>query len=121
MLCPRQGGPATGGLRAARLAASLVITLLGLLCGALFAPEPARAEGSRDLYPTNATCAPNSQGGSCRANLEWRTSNYGPVGGTQIQRRTVLEVYAQAGEVLLTGSSAVGVGSAIFRSTIRAW
>ncbi|HEY7061483.1 MAG TPA: hypothetical protein VII06_08395 [Chloroflexota bacterium] len=94
------------------LAASLLLAALGLLSGAALGAAPALAEGSRDLYPTNANCVPNSQGGSCRANLEWRTSNYGPVGGAQIQRRTLLRVYAQAGEVLLAGSTGVGVGSA---------
>ncbi|MDX6230112.1 MAG: hypothetical protein QOI76_3502, partial [Frankiales bacterium] len=72
---------------------------------------PAAAEGSRNLYPTNATCAANSASGSCRASIEWRTNAYGPAGGGAILRRTVFSLYARAGEVIETGSSAVGVGA----------
>jgi hypothetical protein len=71
--------------------------------GALLAATPASAafaEGSRDLYPTNATCTTNAAGGTCRANIEWRTNVYGPPSDTHIQRRTLFYVYAQAGEVL---------------------
>ena len=77
----------------------------------VYAPQPAAADGSRTLYPSAATCAPNSSAGSCRANIEWRTSSYGPAGSTQVRRRTILEVFAQTGETLAVGSSAVGVGS----------
>ena len=82
--------------------------------GAILVAAPASsalAEGSRDLYPTNATCATNAAGGTCRANIEWRTNIYGPPADTHINRRTLFYVYAQAGEVLEMGSSAVGVGS----------
>ena len=72
---------------------------------------PASADGSPDLYPTNATCQPNSAGGQCRASLEWRTNTYGPP-GSEIVRRTLIDVYAQTGEVLEMGSSAVGQGAA---------
>jgi uncharacterized repeat protein (TIGR01451 family) len=78
---------------------------------AAFASGVAHAEGSAQLYPVNATCAPNSAGGSCRANIEWRTDAYGPATGAQVRRRSYMQVYAQAGEVLETGSSAVGVGA----------
>ncbi len=71
----------------------------------------ARAEGSAQLYPANTTCAPNSSGGSCRANIEWRTDAYGPASGAQVRRRSYMQVFAQAGEVLALGSSAVGVGA----------
>jgi uncharacterized repeat protein (TIGR01451 family) len=71
----------------------------------------ARAEGSAQLYPANATCTANSAGGSCRANIEWRTDAYGPASGAQVRRRSYFQVYAQAGEVLEMGSSAVGVGA----------
>ena len=82
--------------------------------GAILAAAPATAafaEGSRDLYPTNATCTTNAANGTCRANIEWRTNLYGPAADTHIARRTLFYVYAQAGEVLEMGSSAVGVGS----------
>jgi uncharacterized repeat protein (TIGR01451 family) len=69
---------------------------------ALLGVSRAYAEGSRTLYPVDQPCAPNSQGGSCRANLEWRTSRY--ANGT-LDRRTLLYVYAQAGENILMGSS----------------
>jgi hypothetical protein len=67
--------------------------------------RPAGAEGSRDLYP-------NGLPGS-RANLEWRTSSYGPTGppDSSLPRRTLLKVFANAGEFILVGSSAVGVAS----------
>jgi uncharacterized repeat protein (TIGR01451 family) len=71
----------------------------------------ARAEGSAQLYPADATCTSNASSGSCRANIEWRTSAYGPAPGAQVRRRTFLQVYAAAGEVLVMGSSAVGVGA----------
>ena len=59
---------------------------------------PAQAEGSRTLFPTNT---------GFRANLEWRTGFY--LG--QLRRRTLLRVFARQGEVLLLGSSAIGVNS----------
>lgn len=71
----------------------------------------ARAEGSAQLYPVNASCTSNASGGSCRANIEWRTSSYGPATGAQVRRRTYLQVYASVGEVLVMGSSAVGIGA----------
>ena len=69
------------------------------LCFAALTHSAAWAEGSRNLYPNGA------QGN--RANIEWRTNTYGNL----LLRRTLLKVYAQAGEYLLVGSSAVGVGS----------
>lgn len=63
----------------------------------------AQAEGSRTLYPVGAT--------GNRANLEWRTNYYGSDPLTRIRRRTLLKVYAQQGEHILLGSSAVGVAS----------
>jgi len=74
-------------------------------------PRPAAAEGSRTLYASPATCAPNSSNGSCRANIEWRTSFYGPAGSTQVRRRTIIQVFANSGETIALGSSTVGVGS----------
>ena len=82
--------------------------------GAVLAAAPATAafaEGSRDLYPTNATCTTNAASGSCRANIEWRTNIYGRPADTHITRRTLFYVYATAGEVLEMGSSAVGVSN----------
>ena len=57
------------------------------------------AEGSRTLYPAGAT--------GFRANIEWRTSFY----GNFLRRRSLLKVYAQTGEAILLGSSAVGVSN----------
>src|SRR5436305_4962162 len=71
----------------------------------------ALADGSGTLYPTNATCTTNAAGGSCRANIEWRTNSYGPPGGGAILRRTLFSLFAHAGEVIEAGSSAVGVNS----------
>jgi uncharacterized repeat protein (TIGR01451 family) len=70
--------------------------------------QPARAEGSRNLYPSNY----NINGS--RANLEWRTSRWGPTSpaDNSLLRRTLLQVYAKQGENILLGSSSMGVGSA---------
>lgn len=57
----------------------------------------AGAEGSRDLYPAGSN--------GNRANIEWRNSFY----GSFLRRRSLFQVYAAAGEVILLGSSAVGV------------
>ncbi len=77
--------------------------MLLLTLAALCAAPHAGAEGSRDLYPVS------DQGKSqaARANLEWRTNQYGNL----LLRRTLLHVYATAGEYILVGSSAVGVNS----------
>ncbi len=95
------------GLCPARTLIAVVLALAVFAAGAGLA----RAEGSAQLYPVNATCAANSAGGSCRANIEWRTDAYGPASGAQVRRRSYMQVYASAGEVLAMGSSAVGVGS----------
>ncbi|WP_099070308.1 lamin tail domain-containing protein [Nostoc linckia] len=79
----------------------LLTGLVLLLCYLNFGIQSARAEGSRTLYPSNAPA------GSSRANLEWRTDTYGGL----VLRRTLLKVYANQGEYILLGSSAVGVGS----------
>ncbi|MCB0210097.1 MAG: hypothetical protein KDJ52_12245 [Anaerolineae bacterium] len=63
----------------------------------------AGAEGSRDLYPTGAS--------GNRANIEWRNSFY----GSFLRRRSLFQVYAEAGEVMLLGSSAVGVNQGDIR------
>ena len=72
----------------------LFATLIGVFFAAI--PPHAAAEGSIDLTRED-------QG--ARANLEWRTSSYGDI----MRRRTLLKVYAQAGEYILLGSSAVAV------------
>jgi hypothetical protein len=95
---------------AARSLLQLVAGCALLLLSTVGVPSPtAWAEGSRSLFPTNATCQPNSSGGSCRANIEWRTGVYGPNGGPNSRRREPLFVYAQAGEELELGSRTVGV------------
>lgn len=73
----------------------LLVSGLALCLGT----STAQAEGSRNLYPVTAT--------GNRANIEWRapTVQY----ANFVTRRTLLRVYANAGEVILTGSSAVGV------------
>jgi uncharacterized repeat protein (TIGR01451 family) len=78
--------------RAGRLAG--LVALLSL-CGGL--AELVRAEGSRTLYPAGAP--------GHRGNIEWRTSFYGDF----LRRRSLFKLYVQAGEVILLGSSAVGV------------
>jgi fimbrial isopeptide formation D2 family protein/uncharacterized repeat protein (TIGR01451 family) len=66
------------------------------LCGLVNWNQAAIAEGSRELV----------QNGGNRPFTEWRTNTTGG-----ILRRTVLKVYANAGEVINLGSSGVGVGS----------
>ncbi|AUS99884.1 hypothetical protein CLI64_05485 [Nostoc sp. CENA543] len=73
--------------------AALCVGILGISI------QTVQAEGSRSLYPAS------SPGTASRANLEWRTEQTGNL----ITRRTLLKVYAQAGEYILLGSSAVGV------------
>jgi len=70
-----------------------------LLCTWGYWIQPVQAEGSRDLYPSSAT--------GYRADLEWRTSTYGPTSGNNLKRRTLLQVYANAGEYILLGSSSM--------------
>ena len=60
----------------------------------------ALAAGSANLWPSGAA--------GSRANSEWRTDSYG--GGVML-RRTLLHVYAQAGELILMGSTSRGVVS----------
>ncbi|MEM8531905.1 MAG: hypothetical protein AAGF95_13750 [Chloroflexota bacterium] len=76
------------------------IWLISLLLISLlfsFLPTYVNAEGSRNLYPEGAT--------GSRANIEWRNSTYAGI----LFRRTLLKVYARAGEYILLGSSAVDV------------
>ncbi|UBF29979.1 DUF11 domain-containing protein (plasmid) [Kovacikia minuta CCNUW1] len=89
---------------------SLPLTLLGssalLLCVLSGWVKPAQAEGSRNLFPNGA---PGS-----RASLEWvANTRYGPTApvDNSLLRRTLLQVYANAGEYILMGSTAVGVNS----------
>ncbi|MCB9101567.1 MAG: DUF11 domain-containing protein [Anaerolineales bacterium] len=75
-----------------------LLICLGTLAVASFGlAGPAGAEGSRDLYPAGSS--------GNRANIEWRNSFY----GSFLRRRSLFQVYAAAGEVILLGSSAVGV------------
>ncbi|BAT54767.1 unknown protein [Nostoc sp. NIES-3756] len=76
-----------------------------LLCIWGYWMQPAQAEGSRNLYPSGAS--------GSRANLEWRNENFANL----IKRRTLLKVYANAGEYILVGSSAVSVNSATVANT----
>ncbi len=84
--------------RSSKCVGSIVLLLSAIAALA----TPARSEGSRDLYPAGMT--------GSRANLEWRTNSYGS-GSTSLLRRTVLQVYANQGEYILLGSSAIGVNS----------
>ncbi len=83
------------------LLSSLALSLCALNCWT----QVAQAEGSRTLYPSNASVT------SSRANIDWRTDSYGII----IRRRTLLKVYANQGEYILLGSSAVGVSNGNIR------
>lgn len=100
----------------------LVVVTLG---GIVLPIAPARAEGSKDLFPTNLTCADTSTSNGCRFSIEWRPGNtYGPdsgsgasgnandQAGSTIQRRTQFGVFAKAGEKVLLGSTAMGTDQA---------
>ena len=75
-----------------KLAASLTLGVVGSSIVAL----PIYAEGSRDLV----------ENGGHRPYTEYQTRDTGP-----FPRRTVLQVYAEAGETINVGSSAVGISS----------
>jgi uncharacterized repeat protein (TIGR01451 family) len=66
--------------------------------------KSAHAEGSRNLYPD-----PPADLSARRAHLEWRTSSYGPTTpvNNSILRRSLIRVYANAGEYILMGSSSI--------------
>jgi LPXTG-site transpeptidase (sortase) family protein len=71
--------------------------LLGaIFSGILGVPQPARAEGSKDLVAS----------GGKRALTEWRTNTT-----AGLYRRTFFRVYAKEGEYILMGSSGMGLGS----------
>ena len=80
------------------LASSLLAGSIGLVSSI----APVRAEGSVSLYPAGAA--------GSRANIEWRVPADGLYGGI-LTRRSLFKVYAQAGETILLGSSAVGVAN----------
>jgi len=79
-------------------------------CLALWAGS-AHAEGSVTFYPTDKTCGPNTSTppGQCRADIEWRSGS--KTADQTVERRTLLKVYAKAGETILVASSAKGIGS----------
>lgn len=83
-----------------------LVSLAFSLCALGLWMQPVQAEGSRNLYPNGAT--------GFRANLEWRTSRYGPTTpvNNSLLRRTLLQVYAKKDEYILLGSSSVGFESA---------
>jgi hypothetical protein len=98
-MAPKSGSRPAACPRPRALAACALLLLL-----ALAAPLGAGAEGSATLYPGNTISA-------YRANIEWRTSVYGSADSPEfnLYRRTLLKVYAEAGETLLLGSSAIDV------------
>ena len=87
----------------------LVALLLAitLLLAAFARPAPAASEGSVSLFPINDPTR-------FRANLEWRNSVYGFSADSpefNLQRRTLLKLYANAGEQILVGSSGINIGA----------
>ncbi|HLP91455.1 MAG TPA: hypothetical protein VK184_23085 [Nostocaceae cyanobacterium] len=78
-----------------RLISSFVFSLLALSSWS----QTAQAEGSRTIYPSGNP--------GFRANIEWRTSDYGGI----VRRRTLLRVFAKQDEYILMGSSAVKVNN----------
>ena len=69
--------------------------IVAILLSAVLAPL-AKAEGSRDMFPSGA---PGNRG-----HIEWRNDFT-----TGFRRRTLFRVFANQGEYILLGSSAVGV------------
>ena len=86
------------------MGARFVPSLILSLCAFGFS-LPAMGEGSRTLYPSTAD--PNQY----RSQIEWtnRTLLGPPGANVHIQRRTLLRVYANPGEYILLGSSAINV------------
>ena len=70
--------------------------------------ETASASGSASLTAVSGACD-GSTTARCRANIEWRTSAYGPTGAgeARVARRTLFSVYLQPGETLNLGSSSL--------------
>ncbi len=99
----------------------LVATLLAAVLVTVGLAVPAAAEGSKDLFPATSTPVTCASGGSCRPAIEWRTSFYGPTWAGGIPRRTLLSVFAQAGEQILVGSSSMPTTSARGSSDIVVW
>jgi uncharacterized repeat protein (TIGR01451 family) len=88
-------------LRAILSRTRLSLLMVGMLLGS---GHVAQAEGSRTFYPSGSTAS--------RANLEWRTERYGGSDpASSVPRRSLIKVHAKAGEYILLGSSAVGVGT----------
>lgn len=88
--------------RCSPVAVALTLTASAIVLGG----KPAQAEGSRTLYPANAA--------GNRGDIEWRadpTTQW----AARLQFRTLLKVYATAGESIFLGSSAVGVGQGDIR------
>ena len=98
---------------------ALALAFAALVAPATIAPvAPASAaplaSGSGLLFQTGSDTCDSSISTPCRAAIEWRSEVYGPTGAgaTNIKRRTLFSVFANAGEQILVGSSSIGVGSA---------
>lgn len=91
--------------RCSQVAVALTLTASAIVLGG----KPTHAEGSLSLYPANAA--------GNRGDLEWRNSNQGQpnLWLGNLRFRTLLKVYAQAGEYIFLGSSAVGVNQGDIR------
>jgi hypothetical protein len=76
------------------------LMLLGVLFSTIGQFRPVQAEGSMNLYPTTSA--------NRRALTEWRTDTT-----VNFYRRTFFRVYAQAGEYILMGSSAMNLVSSL--------
>jgi len=102
------------GLATTRRLAALLLAI-ALLLAAFARPMPASSEGSVSLFGTNPP-------DRFRANLEWRNSVYGFSADSpefNLRRRTLLKLYANAGEQILVGSSGINAGGAPNAGDIR--
>ena len=88
-------------LQNTKIFATTFAICMSMLAGRI---EPAQAEGSRNLYPSGIL--------GNRASIEWRNVDVFGSSPNSLRRRTILQVYANAGEYILLGSSSVGVGLA---------
>ena len=88
-------------LQNTKIFATTFAICMSMLAGRI---EPAQAEGSRNLYPSGIL--------GNRASIEWRNVDVFGSSPNSLRRRTILQVYANAGEYILLGSTSVGVGSA---------
>lgn len=86
------------------------VVAAAIIAFTLVETQTVKAEGSANLYPQPVPPAcGTAAGNACRANLEWNQANQFYGGAGFIARRTILRVFARENEVIMIGSSGVGI------------